>query len=270
VSAHYAARTAGLDDLTSARITTIAGWAGVPSTMQDVHTGLSSMTSAANMGSQKALEALSLAEATEAGALFVSRDGKLSFRSRKAALGASTASTTSQVTYGTGGGQTAWSDIEFLSDVVDIANVVSNTGRNTVTSTARDSSSVTKYGEKGQTLETAPAAAAEVTYRAQWELGHLKDPSQLRVKSMNFRVTSDNADAVLGREIWDRVTVTWTPPGGGAAISQEALLQGASASGAPGEPVDLTLDVSSAPVRTYWRLGVSGSSNLGTSTRLAF
>jgi hypothetical protein len=265
VATHYASRDAGLDDTTGDRITRITNYAGIPLAMTTVPDGTLEVTGAGNLGSQKALTAIQDAEATEAGSLFVARDGILTFVLRYGPLGDRTRSTTSQATFGDQAGEVGYRTLVFSADDEDLANTVTVTRRNGGTLVARSAAAEAKYGPISRGVSSIGNSDAEAQGLAEWLLDHLADPGQLRVKSMTFALDGTNDAAILDRELHDRVTVKWTPPGGGARISQEALITGISWAAA-GLTWTCTLEVSPTETRPYW---IWGTSTWGETTRWA-
>lgn len=281
VSAHYAARTAGADERTDARVSRIAEYALLPTNLVSTNTGLSFVSSAGNFDQKTALDALRDTDETEAGALFTSRDGILTFLSRKTPLGAATRSTASQVTFGNlaSSGEIGYTGLTLSSDEQDLATEISVTRRvpgsviaapSSRTFIAVDAAQRTKYGTLSYSANSVSNLDTEAQSHAQWLLGHLQ-PSQLRIRSAEFALTSANDAYLIPRELHDRVTVKWSPPGGGARISQEALITGIEWRASAGDRSwDCALEISPTETRKYWRLGTVGYSELGTSTRLAF
>jgi concanavalin A-like lectin/glucanase superfamily protein len=258
VSTIYAARTAGLADTTGGRIVRVADYTGIPAGLRSFATGISTMTSAGDMEGQSAVEAMRLAEETESGWLFVDRSGVLTFLDRHAPQGGVSRCSTAQANFGTGVGRTGPSEIAMDDDVMEMANVVKNIGRNTATVTVTNPTSVTNNGRISRTLNTAPQSATDVTMRAQWEAALRAEPVALRINRLGFDVAVDNAAAVMGREVMDLVNVSWTPPGGGVAISQDTLVQGIeTASEKPWDFWQVTFDLSATDTVGMFIVGVS-------------
>jgi concanavalin A-like lectin/glucanase superfamily protein len=272
VGMHYFLRNALLGEDTGERISHVIAYLGIPTGMTSVADGISTMTSAGDMEGQSAIEAMRLAELTEGGWLFVDRSGLLTFLNRYAPQVVTRCSVV-QANYGKAGGRTEPSEVEMEDDVMEMANVVKNIGRNTITSTIRNQTSVGNNGRISRTLSTAPEMASEVTARAQWEAALRADPSAMRINRLGFDVAVDNAAAVMGREVMDRVNVHWVPPktgnapGVGTALDQDTLVQGIETEGMANEFWRVTFDLSSTDTLGMFRVGVS---TVGGPDRVGF
>ena len=66
---------------------------------------------------------------------------------------------------------------------------------------------------------------------ADWEAA-CRNPDRLRIGEVT--VIQDGAVDTSGLDLLDRVTLTWNPPGGGGAISQDTLITGMTWTGVPG------------------------------------
>lgn len=263
---HYNARNGLLNEVSNQRVSEVALYVGLPDGLVDADDqGLSTLTGAGNWGSLKALEALRDVEVTEAGAVYVSREGKLTFRPRDAAWGSAVATAYS----GSGSGGVEFTGLALADPTSDLANEVTNSRRNGTVHVASDSASITAHGPLSLPLSTISNSPSEAQHRAEYELARRADPDALRLEAVTFVVTDDNADDVLGRELWDRVSVTWSPPGGGAALAQEGLIVGVNHTYRPGT-WSVGLALSALEARKYWVLGTAGWSELGTTTRLGF
>lgn len=261
IAAHYAARNALLNDTAGERVTTVASYAGVPAPLLGADDGLSVLTSADNLETQSALAALRDVELTEAGAVFADRAGILTFRGRDAAWSAAGRAIQADLT-----GYTA---IELSDPASDLANVVRNTRRNGTTHVARDDASATEHGESTLALSTVSSTAAEAQGRAAYDLARRSDPDQLRIQGLEFVLQEATFRPLVERELWDRVSVSLAPPGGGDPIEQEALVTGRAHSWKPGV-WRMGLSLSALEARHYWVLDVAGWSELGETTRLSF
>lgn len=246
IAAHYADRNAGLGDTYSERIERIVSAAGVDiASWLTAGTGSSTMTGAGDMGTQTAIEAARVAELTEAGALFSPREGGIHSLGRDAPHGGYDLSTNPQATYtGSGGGGIEYTgDPQFATLASDFANSVRNVRRNGATVYASDAASIAEDGVRSVSLSTASSTDAEAASRASWELAIRSADEGMRARRLDFVIVPNNASAILGREIWDRVTVEWQPPGSGDPLSQEALVVGIADRWAPGAyRVRLSLD----------------------------
>jgi Concanavalin A-like lectin/glucanases superfamily len=252
----YATRNAGLGDTTGGRITRVADYIELPAALRAFDTGDSTMTSAGDMDGQSAVEAMRLAETTEAGWLFCDRSGILTFLERSAVQGGLTRASEVQASY-----TDEMSGVESDDDVMEMANVVVNQGRNTITAVLTDDASILDNGRVTRNLSTAPQTAREVTDRAQWEAAIRADPTAMRIRRLTFDVAADNAATIMAREVMDRVNVTWTPPPGeGTPFDQDTLVQGIETqSDRAWDFWQVTFDLSPTDTLGVFRWGVDGS-----------
>lgn len=269
ISSHYGARTAWLGDGTGARIGRVLDEVGVGIGDRILDTGQSTLQSEGGLA-ESALDHIFRATDSEAGLTWARRDGKLKFRERHAAL--KSPYNTSQATFGDGGGaEIPYSTITLSYDDLDIYNEVRVQRRGGVLASVRDSPSKTKYGTR-TLLKTIYIESDLETYdAADWYLQHFKDPA-LRVESIGFVVTDNqtHADAIFSREIGDRVTIKRRPPGGGAAITQDAHIEGIDHSYQVSSKLWVVVWRLSPADQGYWLLDDAVYSVLGTTTRLAY
>lgn len=234
LAAQNAASTGRANELPGVRLGWLLDKIGWPSADRDVPLyGVEFLGAGDDLSSKKALDHLRDIDATEGGALFMSRDGKVTFRERYAIEGVTAASSTSQMTFGDGGGaEVPYTDLVIAFDDKEFANQVTVSRHGGITTIATDSASITKYGVQGLSRNSVAYSDVGVTGQAQWLLTLLKDPNKLRFEtitvSLDSPLTNAAIAAVLGREIWDRVTVAFQPPGGGARISQDVIVTGIS------------------------------------------
>jgi hypothetical protein len=115
-----------------------------------------------------------------------------------------------------------------------------------ITQTATDATSVSRYFKRSQSLSDVPVGTdAECSTIATELLAKHKD-AMFRVTSVTFNLLdAATAKAVFRRELMDKITVKYTPPGGGSRISQDVFIQ----------KIDIQGDNSGAPISATW--GVS-------------
>jgi hypothetical protein len=233
-NAVLAAGTRG-SELTGARV----GWAldavGWPASDRDIDTGQTTLPSfTVTAGSEpSALSHLLDVADSELGAVFIKADGKAAFFDRHRTL--KTPFTTSQATFG----DTSDSDIpyEALAPSYDrdlIRNEIKVTRPGGSTQTASDSSSQSAYGRRTHTRAPLLTSDTESLNMAQYLAGAYAQPA-LRFDSLTLEpLESDALWTLVGDlEVWDRVTVKRTPPGGGSAIVQDCLIEGIEHAGSP-------------------------------------
>jgi hypothetical protein len=271
VTAHYGARNAWINDTSDARITRLLDAIGWPAADRDLDVGVAVLTSAGDLtGSTKMLDHLREVDATEGGCLVMSQDGKVTLRNRRSIQTGPARNTVSQATFGDQGGtEIGWSDLGLVFDDVEFANRIEISRRNGVVSVAVDAAQVTAYGTV-QVLARNNIASTDIdaAAQAQWLLQLLKNPNRWRFEKVVVPLTDSNQDAVLGRKAWDRVTVAFTPPGGGARISQDVLIVGIDHNAPEGNHWDVTFHTTGTDLQI--KPFVVGTSLVGSTDLVAF
>lgn len=222
-------------ELTGARI----GWAldavGWPAADRDIDTGQTLLPAfTVTAGSEpSALSHLMDVADSELGAVFIKADGRAAFFDRHRTL--KSPYTTSQATFG----DTSDTDIpyEALAPSYDrdlIRNDIKITRPGGSTQTATDSASQSAYGRRTHTRAPLLTTDTEALNMAQYLAGAYAQPA-LRFESITLEPLEDDNlwDLVGDLEVWDRVTVKRTPPGGGSAIVQDCLIEGIEHRGSP-------------------------------------
>lgn len=220
----------GAGETTGARVNRILDSAGWPSGDRVIATG--DTTVQATTLASPAMTELYLTADTELGELYIDGAGRVVFRNRRAVI-TETRSTTSQGTFGDGGG----SELEYVAapvayDDETIYNLIQIARVGGTEQDASDAGSQTKYlvhtfNRTDLVMETDAVAA---NY-AGLLLFQSKEPelrfSQLTVNPQGD-TTFENAayPQVLGREIGDRITVIARPPGGGDTIQRDVFVRG--------------------------------------------
>jgi len=270
-NAVLAAGTRG-SELSGARV----GWAldqiGWPAATRDIDTGqtiLPALTVTAGSEPAALSHLLDVAD-SERGAFFVKGNGDAAWFDRHRTL--KSPYTTAEAVFG----DTADSDVpyEALAPSYDrdlIRNEVKVTRAGGSTQTATDSTSQTAYGRRTFALSPLLTSDTEALSMAQYLLGAYKDPA-LRFDALTFQPLEDNDlwDLVGGLDMWDRVTVKRTPPGGGPAIQLDCLIEGIEHRGVPtGAGWDTTLRLSPANTTNYLVLDDAVNGVLDTN-RIAY
>lgn len=260
VAAHYNAVRAGFGDLSGARVVNLLDQAGWPVSRRDLDPGQIELASAYDLKTQHALAALKAAEETESGNLFIDRAGNLTFLDHYATLISHARSLTSQATFGNEAAEINPSSLELAADTDGIANVIRVTHIDGSVSEASDATSITKYGSLALEQKSIAHSAVEATGQAEWELLRLKDPQALRIRSLTVELFESNVEQLCALELMDRVTANWTPPGGGARISQEALISKITHD-INADPATWKLTIEMMPLgladTQFWRWGAS-------------
>jgi hypothetical protein len=217
----------------------------------DLDTGDSTLA-ARTFTNTNALSALQLAANSEGitAKVYANKSNALTFKSRQAIYNDSN-SNTSQATFGAG------------------KISVNRTGG--TAQTATDSDSILNYNEKSYVRSDLMITSnAESLNYAQSVLSEFKDPA-VRCKSMTFSPLkhTDMITQSLARDITDRITVEFDPPGSGTTFSKQLIIGGIQHSIRP-ESWKTTFQFSSSNTDnlTWFQLGaVSGTNDqLDTGT----
>jgi len=195
---------------------------GIPAGLRSLDAGdtiLQGTTYGAN-----ALDYLYRIAESEGGFVYVDKDGVLQLEERHAVLTESRMSS-SQATWDDAGATLNYWGIK-TKYAAEIRNLVRVNRDGGATQEVSDATSISAYGRKTLQLPnllmlTDPDAYA----RAEWLVKQYKDPLAAPA-SFTFEATESSAlgDQALQRELRDRVTVKFTPPGGGSQISHECFI----------------------------------------------
>lgn len=216
----------GAGETTGARIDRILDNAGWPETDRHLETGETTVQ-ATTLGQNTWAEMLLTAD-TEPGDLYVTGDGKVAFRNRWAPFN-TVRSRTSKATFGDGADELPFANVVLGYDDVQIRNQVDITRVGGSVQSAGDATSQARYGIRNynRTDLIMQDDATALSY-ATFVLYVLKEPT-VRIESIEIRPHADPDmlfPQVLGRELGDRVTVAFTPPGEGDRISQDVFIRG--------------------------------------------
>lgn len=230
VAAHAAAALTGwAGDTTGTRVSRFLDAIGWPATLRDIQTGISTLGAASWSVGTSALSALQNWADTETGLFFISRDGKIVWKSRHSPL-LDTEATTSQATFSdTGTIKYDIDEFELKRDDTLIRNPVTAQRANGVIVTVSDAALIEKYGERSWTAPTTEDNSdATVRDRAVWLLRRFKERAT-RLRSMRITPRRDPSvlwPQVLGREIGDRITVSRKPLQLNASVSVDQIIEG--------------------------------------------
>jgi len=231
----------------------------------DADAGIATLQ-ATTFSNATALTALQNIALSEQGAVYADSAGYIQYDDRHAILTESR-SNTSQCTFGTGNLPITSIVLDYSSDL--IKNSVTATRTGGVAQTSTDATSITTYGERTYVLSDMMLADdTQTAATAGFIVTGYKDPA-VRVREITV-APQEHADlmtAVLARELRDRVTVTFQPPGGGSPISQQLFVEGIQHSITPQGQMSTKFIFSSTSTAFGW---VLGTSELGTGTILAF
>jgi len=271
VAVHAAARsTARVGELTGARTGWVLDTTGWPAADRLIDTGTSTLQGAD--GNQTALAALQAVEQTEFGALFVTAGGLVRFIARDSLLKAPYLA--AQAVFGDSGTELEFGDLTYEYDDRLIYNEAQVSRSNGTVQTVKDTASQTKYLRRTKVVSGLLSQSDRTSLdAANWLVNHYKDPL-LRVTGLRLEPSAGN-DAthfpqVLGRELMDRVTINRRPQNLGAAISQDAQIQGITHQVNMKQGWVTRWDLAPAETQAYWVAGVAGSSEAGQTTRAGF
>ncbi len=194
---------------------------------------------------QSVLEELRAAEAAESGDafLFVSKSGAVTY------LGDGHRSWSpwniTQAVFDDDGTDIGYRDITVDYSETYLYNKIDVTRFNGTTSSASDSTSISRYRERPMQLTGLPLTiAGDAATIASTLLAKYKDPFT-RVTSLTVYLTSTaKIAAVLSLELGYRIQILRTHPGGGARLDQTSFVQSIRLSSRPGGPWTVTLGVS--------------------------
>jgi hypothetical protein len=162
-------------------------------------------------------------------ALFVSASGTVTFLAD--GHRSSSPYNTIQATFGDGTGELAYIDVTTDysdSEIINEWNVTRSSYGITpaTTQTVSDATSISKYFKRSQSLSDVPTTTdGNCSTIATALLAKYKDPLY-RITSISFNtIDPDVTDAVLKRELMDKVRILRTPPGGGSRIQQDVFIQ---------------------------------------------
>jgi len=245
--------------LSGTRIANVLGLINWPPADQSIELGLSYMQYEPVPMTGTALQHLTDIAKSEQGLLFQDPAGVMTFYDRSH-LTTTIASTTSQATFGDAGGAELpyvlqgidprmddvdlWNDVQMTATTpanTSVANVTSSDGTvvqvQTLSTPAsahllqevQDTTSQTAYGLRSLSMTGLKNVSDDdVANLAAHLLTVYKDP-YLRIRQFAVTPHSDPANLypqVLGRKLWDRITVKRTPPGGGPRFSQDLYIEG--------------------------------------------
>lgn len=190
------------------------------------------------------------AEAVET-AFFTSAGGKLTFLGSAHRAGAPY--NTIQSTFGDAAGELPYLALELDYSDSYLGNYwsVTRTGTSTtpgVEQVAQDATSISRYSKRPKVVSGLPLVSdGDASTVATALLAKYKDPLQ-RITAVTFSTGDpDVAEAVLQRELMDKVRIIRTPHGGGSRIQQDVFIQKIDIS-APGEGEPWTIRWAVSPL----------------------
>ena len=219
---------------------------------RNIETGISTMQSLSSL-SENTLSVLQNVERSENGLLFMSKDGKITFKSRH-----TTFPSTPSATFSDDGSDVPYLRVDYINDDNEIFNIVSLERSGGSTQTVQDIASQGKYLIR--TLSRSGLynnSDTEVLDAANFLLGKFKD-ALIRFDNLVVdltEATTSNQNTVLDREVGDVVKVELTPPGSGSPtqITKNEIIDSISYNITP-DIFSCTYELSNADVQAFMRL----------------
>ncbi len=260
-----------------AAILTVVGW---PSTLQNVATGISQVQAATSTLTQTAaLSYMQTIESTEMGALFVDGSGNLTFYDRHYIITNSLA-TTSNGTFTSNPAATG-TYYRYLPGLVpamddtDLWNDIPAQRNGGVLQRTLNALSVSQYRKRTLTGYTGQlqTSDAEVLAQSQWLCQLYKTP-YTRCRSISLSSVTDagkNLPQMLGRGIFDQITLIWNPIDGSTVYFNQPSLIESIQHTVTQETWITTWGLSPAEVQsTYMILNNATQGQLSENNRLAY
>lgn len=233
---------------------------------RNIETGVSNMQTLSNL-SGNTLSILQKVEQSENGLLFMSKDGKLTFKSRHTTFPSSPSATFSD-----DGSDIPYLRVDYINDDNEIYNIVNLTRLNGTTQSVEDIGSQGKYLIRTLTRDGLyNDNDAEVLDASNFLLGKFKD-AIIRFDNLVVdltEATTVNQNTILQREVGDLVKVELSPVGGGspAQISTNEIIDSISYNITP-DIFSCSYKLSNADVQAFLRLdnvlfGVLDTDKLG-------
>lgn len=259
-------------ELSGTRIGNVLDDLGWPAGARQIDAGQSYMQATGALENIGALEHLFLVMDSELGILFIAGNGDVVFQDRHYRL-TNAASVTPQATFGDEAGNLKFQDIDLRSDDFYIYNDVRVTRESGAEQVAQDATSITSFGQR-----SFPKSGLlnindpECLDQAHYLLSRLKDAA-LRIRGITFcpQRPSDVDSALhyvqaFSRTISDRITLNFSQ----ASIISDYYIEGINMDWVKGNTLKVQWQLSDANAQQYWAIGVTGLSEIGETTRLAY
>jgi hypothetical protein len=203
---------------TGTRITAVLDAIGWSSTARDIDTGRARLAAETVADGTNAAAYLQKVEASEPGALFVAKDGSLTFRDRAALQDYSDG-----IAFGT--------DLPFTEPMTVSSGADDMTNRAVVTwsagtATVDNTTAQARYGVLSRTVDTLLETEEDAEALGSWLTNKDATP-RLRVDSLTVHrhgLTSGQVTSLHSLDIGSPVGVTWTPNSVGDATTQRAVV----------------------------------------------
>lgn len=262
IAAHYEAGASGFaGESSDQRVARYAGYAGVSAADMDLDAGASTSIAHVDTTDQAALDLSQRVAETESGVLFVDRSGLLAFHSRTRRYNATAAELPSAQLR---------PDLGIDYNDQGVVNDVTASRDGGISYRATDVSSIEQFGDLTDSLSLLTTSDAEVADAAHWRVQTRATPRS-RVPAVALEILeADSATraAALALDVSSRIAVPDMPAQAPAAVL-DLFVEGYSEVISASE-WSLRLNTSTADKGRVWQLGVTGSSELGTTTRLTY
>lgn len=256
-------------ELSGARVNAILDAANWPAGQRTVDTGRSTMQAEdLSGGSRKALDMLKEVALAESGFIYINGAGLFVFQDRtRVELGSTSLLTLSNVPVG---GEYPFTEAKLKNSKDLIKNDIHVTVEGGTTYIAQDATSIGKFRQRSYSITVPLNVSSEGNDKAHWLLGLYKD-AQYRVEYVKIAPQMNDSlwAHALGRELGDRITVKVFPPGGGAVIQQESIIQRIEHSYEVGV-WETTWFLAPSIGQTYWIAGSATAGLAGTTTRAGY
>ena len=201
-------------DVRIGRLLDAAGW---PAASRDLDTGDSTLTAVDEPGGSALEQILRAGVDSEMGYFFQAPDGVMTFFNRGTLSGGAAADSFSDDDY---------TDVTVGFDVDSLYTQVRITLGDGSLIVKGDAEAISAYGPRA--LErTADIPIADSLDMAASLLSRYSTP-RVRISQVEFQPESDSSlyAALLALSVWDKITLSRTPPGGGAALSNDYWIEG--------------------------------------------
>lgn len=259
--AHLTAGATGFaGERSDQRVARYLGWGGVAVADMVLDVGMSTSIAHVDTTGSSVVDAVRRIEETENGILFVDRSGACRFHARSRRYNATPVVVASSSTR---------PGMSFDYNDQGFANEVNASREGGISYRALDDVSAAQYGIATTDISLVTTSDAEVVDAAEWRVLTNSTPS-IRTPAQRVDLLSNDAlrSALLALDVSSYISVTSLPSQAGAT-SAELFVEGYTES-IDDQSWDLALNTSPANKARAWQLGVSGASELGTTTRLTY
>jgi hypothetical protein len=215
-------------ETTTARAGRILDAVGWPSAWRDLTTEPYGTCTTPPFNGAQAMNLLRDVERTEQGRLFAAKDGDITLQHRYFTT-EETRGNTIQATFSDDGSDITYQAGGYDQDVDDVLNAVTVSLASVASSESTNSTSITAYGRKSDTINTLLPNLDLALSMAQGVVLQRKDVlTRIRPVEPSIDQTAANWSTLLGLEIGDHVRLEMTPSRTGSQLQQSATVEGIS------------------------------------------